>query len=84
MARNLVCGECGGTFQEGFIVETAAGVLGLPFAASYWMEGTDIKRSFWTLKLKTIGRKKYYITAYRCERCGFMKFYAGPDHSAEK
>ena len=82
MARNLVCGECGGSMQRGFIAEEGGSVINhAPIAASYWIEGKP-EVSFWAgLKLK--GKDIHYILAYRCERCGLMKFYAGPDHSAE-
>jgi hypothetical protein len=46
--------------------------------AAYWMEGTPKKRSFLGY-LKTKGKKKAYISALRCETCGFVKLYAGPD-----
>lgn len=45
--------------------------------ASYWMEGTP-KKNFWGSISKT-GKKQFYISALRCETCGFIKFYAGPD-----
>jgi hypothetical protein len=81
MARNLVCSECGGKMQRGFVIDTA-GAIGQLFEASYWIEGVREKNCWGVLKTK--GKKKYYISAYRCERCNFMKFYAGPDHSANK
>jgi hypothetical protein len=58
------------------------GTIGQLSDATYWIEGQR-EKNFWGT-LKTKGRKQYFITAYRCERCGFLKFYAGPDHSAEK
>ena len=79
MARNLVCNECGGAMERGFVVETFRSI---PYDASYWIEGVR-EKSFWG-HLKTRGKNSFYITAYRCERCGFLKFYAGPDHSGDK
>ncbi|MEW5940551.1 MAG: hypothetical protein AB1750_12855, partial [Chloroflexota bacterium] len=81
MARNLVCSECGGEMKKGFVVETA-GQIGYPNDASYWLEGWIEKD--WLGNLKTDNKEKFYIAAYRCIRCGFLKFYAGPDHSGEK
>ena len=81
MTRNLICSECGGTMQKGFITEDI-GIWPRTYDASYWVEG--ITEFSFLGYLKTKGKKQYNIYAYRCERCGFMKFYAGPDHSSEK
>jgi ssDNA-binding Zn-finger/Zn-ribbon topoisomerase 1 len=74
MTRNTTCNECGGKMQRGFVVETRG--AGTPYEASYWLEGKP-ERRFWG-GLKTEEKQSYYITAYRCENCGFLKFYAGP------
>jgi hypothetical protein len=74
MTRNTTCSECGGTMQRGFMVETGHG--NRPHDASYWLEGKP-EKSFW-FGLKTEGKQAFYITAYRCENCGFLKFYASP------
>ena len=74
MARNLVCSECGGMLQRGFIVDAGHG--NQPQDASYWLEGKP-EKNFW-FGLKTKGKQAFYVTAYRCENCGFLKFYAGP------
>lgn len=85
MARNLICSECGGNMQMGFPLDQSyTGVM-----QSEWVEGdVDIKKTIFGKKVADFfngrGRKKYNVFAYRCERCGFMKLYAGPDHSAEK
>jgi hypothetical protein len=81
MSRNFICTECGGKMEIGIIVDVGHG--GFPADASYWMEGTNEKGSWLGLPsgLKTEGKKKHYISALRCERCGFLKFYAGPDNS---
>lgn len=62
--------------ERGFVVETR-GQVGIPYDAAFWCEGKP-ENNFWG-GLKTKGKQSYYITAYRCERCGFLKFYAGPD-----
>ncbi len=82
MARNLVCSECGGKLDRGFIAETLDLTQLHAYDASLWVDGQPEKGFMWWLK--TEGRKMYYVTAYRCEQCGFMKVYAGPDQSAEK
>jgi hypothetical protein len=76
MSRKLVCTECGGKMEAGIIVD---GFQGSFFDASYWMEGTP-KKNFWG-SITREGKKKAYISALRCETCGFVKLYAGPDKS---
>jgi len=61
--------------KRGFIVETS--YRGMPYDASSWLEGKP-EKSFW-FGLKMEGKQGFYMTAYRCESCGFLKFYAGPD-----
>ena len=80
MARNLVCSECGGKMEMGIIVDVGHGSQ--PYDASYWMEGA-IERG-WFGGLKTNKKRKHYISAFRCEHCGFLKLFAGSDHSSEK
>jgi hypothetical protein len=75
MSRNTTCSECGGKMERGFVVDTA-GDIGMLLDAAYWVEGRP-EKSIWT-GLKVMKKEKHYITAYRCETCGFLKFYAGP------
>jgi hypothetical protein len=79
MARNKICGECGGEMHAGFIMGNEGGA-DVPQGAAYWLEG-PYKKGFFGLK--TGEKKIYYILAYRCEQCGFLKFYAGPDQTTE-
>ena len=84
MSRNLVCNECGGNMQEGLVIEKY-GAFGQIRDATYWLEGRLQKDIFGVRGVvKTKGMKADDIKAYRCERCGFLKFYAGSDHSSEK
>jgi hypothetical protein len=41
------------------------------------VEGKPERNIFGGLKVRE--KEKHYITAFRCERCGFLKLYAGPD-----
>jgi len=80
MARNLVCSECGGTMQIGYVPDFAYREI----KQLFWVEG-QLERTFWDRwGVRFKGKKRFYITAYRCERCGFLKFYAGLDNSDEK
>jgi predicted nucleic-acid-binding Zn-ribbon protein len=40
---------------------------------SEWVEG-NIQRSIWTGSVKN--DQRYEIAAHRCEKCGYLKFYA--------
>ena len=62
--------------EVGIIVDRTHGNF---LDAVYWMEGTP-KKNFWGV-ITTEGKKKTYISALRCETCGFVKLYAGPDLS---
>lgn len=69
-AISLKCPDCGGTMQDGFLLEDTYGA----HQAVRWVKGTPVK-SFWTgLKLK--GREKWQIVTYRCADCGLLKSYA--------
>lgn len=72
MTRNTTCGECGGTMQEGYILDAAPGFGKIQ---SLWVEG-EPERDL--LGLKTVDHQVLHIIAYRCENCGFLKLYAEP------
>jgi len=57
MTTNTTCNECGGTMQEGLI-------------GALWFEGKPAE-GFWE-GLKMEDRTQYSISAFRCERCGFL------------
>ena len=46
-----------------------------------WQAGQP-KKSFWT-KTKASFDEGIPIGAYRCEKCGFLEFYADPRFAAE-
>ena len=75
MTSKTTCNECSGTMQEGYILDAAYGTL----LQSKWIKGKP-EKSFWT-GVNTSGKTKYYISAYRCETCGFLKLYAEPNNS---
>jgi hypothetical protein len=70
--------------ELGIIVDV--GHMNRPQDASYWMEGNNEKNLSDKVlgSLTTEGKDKYYISAFRCTGCGFLKFYAGPDNSETK
>jgi hypothetical protein len=80
MERNLVCSECGGDMQVGFIPDMAYGAV----LMLSWVEGKP-KKSFWTkIQNDFASRKNHYVTAYRCDRCGLLKLYTEADLPAWK
>jgi hypothetical protein len=64
--------------QEGYILDTTYGGR----LQSSWIEGKP-EKSIWT-GLKVMKKRKYHITVYRCENCGFLKLYAGLDITPNK
>jgi predicted RNA-binding Zn-ribbon protein involved in translation (DUF1610 family) len=65
-----VCPKCGGSMTEGFMQD-------LSHAATFqarWVEGEPVK-SFWT-GVKTVGKRQFNATTYRCEGCGFLESFA--------
>ena len=71
--RTMRCPRCEGRMSDGFLLES--GDYNWP-SVSRWVEGTP-EESRWTgLKLK--GRRVLQVRTHRCEKCGYLEFYA-PD-----
>jgi predicted nucleic-acid-binding Zn-ribbon protein len=65
----MVCPKCGSPMTTGYLLDQGD----LPKITG-WIEGPP-EKSFWkVLKLK--GKRRFEITADRCERCGFLELYA--------
>jgi len=71
------CPECGSTMEEGFIPDKSYGVL----LQSRWQRGIPEDAKFLGIKsgVKLNMKESAKITAYRCTKCGFLKFYAKPN-----
>lgn len=82
MQQSKQCPKCAGAMGEGFVVD---GIHG-GHAVSSWVAGAP-ERSAW-MGLKLGKRVRSEISAWRCERCGFLEHYAvaAPDrrHEAEQ
>ena len=65
------CPKCEGTMEEGFIADRRSRLLS---DASQWVEGAP--EGFLFLGVKTGGRDKHRVAAYRCTRCGYLEQYA--------
>lgn len=64
------CPRCRRGMERGFLLDREHG----GYRAGEWVEGAP-QRSFWT-GVKTRGKERIPITAYRCEACGYLEFYA--------
>ena len=76
MVKKIVCSDCGGAMQEGFIVDFAPLTRRVQ---SVWVEGPP-EKDFYGVSLD---KPNYYIKAYRCEKCEVLKLYAGPTKPKE-
>jgi predicted RNA-binding Zn-ribbon protein involved in translation (DUF1610 family) len=65
-----ICPKCGGSMSEGFMRDRSHAAT---FQAR-WVEGDPVK-SFWT-GIKTVGKRQFDATTYRCESCGFLEWFA--------
>jgi len=65
----MACPKCGSPMTGGYIMSTDGAHNGV----AEWIEGRPEKR-WWGLNFKN--RRRYPIAAARCERCGYLEFYA--------
>lgn len=65
----MKCPKCGSPMTTGYILDK-----GQAFFQAEWIEG-EPEKSRWT-GLKVKDRRRFPLTADRCERCGFLEFYA--------
>ncbi len=63
------CPDCGGQMAEGRVIDYRRDSA----HPSEWVEGT-VKTSIWTGSVKN--EERYEIVAHRCDKCGYLKFYA--------
>jgi len=65
------CPACREPMEQGFVLDRGHGNQGrLP----EWVEGTP-EKNFW-VGIKTKGKEKYTVLAFRCPRCGLLQSYA--------
>ena len=65
----MKCPKCGSPMTTGFVMTSADQPK-----LSEWVEGAPEKH--WLTGLKLKNRRRFPLTADRCERCGFLEFYA--------
>jgi hypothetical protein len=69
-SRSLSCPRCGGSMEQGYILDESYGKIG----PQKWVGGAP-EFSIWT-GLKLRGKQRLPVTAYRCRQCGFLESYA--------
>ena len=67
---NAKCPKCGGVMQEGFVLDAGYGVN----FVSRWMPGRP--QNSWLTGIKVPAKDQRPISAYRCDRCGYLESYA--------
>lgn len=71
MAEAKTCAGCGGTMEEGFVLDR--GHYGFP-SEQQWAGG-EPQSSFWT-GLKIDEERLFKVITYRCQHCGRLESYA--------
>ena len=77
MASPKQCVKCGGSLEQGFVLDTTHGGR----IVSQWVPGAPVK-SFW-VGTKVPEKKLIPIAAFRCASCGFLEQYARPEFAAQ-
>ena len=73
----LHCPKCSANMESGFVLDETYGGVG----QSNWTEG-EPKKSFWTTT-KARPAEGVPIGAFRCQKCGFLEFYADAKFAAQ-
>jgi hypothetical protein len=60
--------------ERGFVIDHGEGDRG---KVSQWVAGAP-EPSFWA-GVKTRGKERHHVAAFRCTRCGYLEFYAVPE-----
>lgn len=68
MPTAMRCPKCDSPMTTGYVMDSAQSPQ-----PSEWIEGAPEKR-WWGLQTKN--RRRFPITADRCERCGYLELYA--------
>ena len=75
--ESMKCQKCGGNTVQGFVPDrTYGGIL-----VEGWYEGQP-KKSFWT-QTKEPSIQGLPIGTFRCEKCGYLEFYADQKFTAQ-
>jgi uncharacterized protein DUF6487 len=69
-SRSLSCPRCGGSMEQGFIVDEGYGKK----LVSAWIAG-EPQKSFW-MGLRVSAGERVEVATYRCRQCGYLESYA--------
>ena len=75
--EQLPCPKCGGRMFQGFVPDYTYGAV----IVGNWHAGQP-KKSFWQ-RTKTPVDEGIPIGAFRCQKCGYLEFYADPKFAAQ-
>jgi hypothetical protein len=75
--ETLQCPKCKGEMVQGFVPDYSYGAV----LVGGWHEGLP-EKSFWT-RTKAPLLDGMPIGAFRCQKCGFLEFYADPKFAAQ-
>jgi predicted nucleic-acid-binding Zn-ribbon protein len=67
---SLSCPRCGGSMEQGFIIDETHGTM----KSQKWVGGAP-EYSFW-FGLKLRGKDRLDVATYRCCRCGYLESYS--------
>ena len=70
MEPTTVCPKCNGKLVEGFIPDSNPGMV----FVNTWVEGPPEKSFIRGTKIE--GKRRFYASTYRCEKCGYLESYA--------
>jgi hypothetical protein len=77
MCEQMKCPKCAGKMVQGFVPDYSDASI---FVSS-WHEGKP-RKSFWTVA-KAPRIDGVSIGAFRCEKCGYLEFYADAKFAAQ-
>jgi hypothetical protein len=75
--EELQCPKCKGQMVQGFVPDNTYGGI----TVGRWFSGPP-KKSFWT-DTKQPTTESAPIGAFRCQKCGFLEFYADVKFAAQ-
>jgi hypothetical protein len=73
----MKCPKCTGAMVQGFIPDYSHGAV----LVAGWLQGHP-QKSFWRTTKAPIS-EVIPIGTFRCEKCGFLEFYADPKFAAQ-
>lgn len=73
------CRDCGGAMVQGFCADKGHGQSDV----GYWYPGAAVRNLFYPMFGIRKPRSGLPVSAFRCEQCGHLEFYAGEEFKPE-